>query len=549
MPFLIKNRLLPIVALFAACAILAQPTPGHAQLAALADDIVILSKGLQAQERARTVTPLGRAPGAGGSPFEINPGGRGSRVEEMTNPARSSNRLRGGRDVLSAAAAGPEIGLATRTAAMQLAQPKLASEELPPIYGSLELPLAADEGPPNGLTLEQAIDRLVRDNYDLRSKFYEIPQARADVLTAGLRANPLIFLAASSLPYQSYTPQRPGENGYGVTVIQPFDLNHKRQARAAAAGRALQVLEAQYQDAVRMAIEDLHVAYLNVLVARETLRYAEAALDGVNKLYHAAELQLRGGSITRPDLENIGIQRDSAEIGLEQAQAQLLEAKHTLAAMLTIPPERVDALQLRGTIRDTAPAPPKHDELIGMALSSRPDLAAFRLGVQRAMADVRLLRKERFSDVFVLYSPYEFRNNAPTGGQNATSWSVGAMGTIPLYNRNQGEIRRATLNVAQTRTALAGVERQVMLEVERAELEYRTSRNAVERLERDILPRSERVRDAAFRRFSTGEQSVLEYLDAQRRHNDVVRQYREAALRHRRSMLHLNTVVGQRILP
>ncbi|HVX63346.1 MAG TPA: TolC family protein [Pirellulales bacterium] len=545
-----KQRLFPWLVLLSACFVFARPAPARAQLAALSDEIIVLSKGLQQQERNRTVTPLGRAPGAGANPFLVDPGGRGARLEEMTNPARSSERYRGAnRDVLSAAASGPAVGMAPRTTTMRLAQPQLAAEEVPPIYGSLELPVSADEGPPDGLTLEQAIERLVRSNYDLRSKFYEIPQARADVLTAGLRANPFVFLSASSYPYKAYTPSRPGENGYSVTVIHPFDLNHKRQARAAAASRALQVLEAQYQDAVRMTIEELHVAYLDVLVARETLRYAEASLDGVKKIYHAAELQLRGGSITKPDLENIAIQRDSAEIGLEQARSQLLQAKHSLAAMLNLPPQQAGALELRGTIRDTAPPPPEHQELIRVALTARPDLAAFRLGVQRAQADVRLLRKERISDVFILYSPYEFRNNAPTGGKNATSWSVGAMGTIPLYNRNQGEIRRASLNVAQTRTALAGVERQIMLEVERAELEYRTTRSAVERLEQDILPRSERVRDAALRRFSVGEQSVVDYLDAQRRHNDVVRQYREAALRHRRSMLHLNTVVGRRILP
>lgn len=545
-----KHRVFLCMAWGFACCQLARPAPAAAQLAALSDEIIVLSKGLQQQERSRTVTPLGRSPGAGASPFVTDPGGRGARLKELTNPARSSERYRGAnRDVLSSAAAGPEIGFAPRTASMRLAQPKLAAEEVPPIYGSLELPPAADEGPPDGLTLEMAIERLVRENHDLRSKFYEIPQARADVLTAGLRANPFVFLSASSYPYTAYSPARPGENGYSVTVIHPFDLNHKREARTAAASRALQVLEAQYQDAVRLTIEELHLAYLDVLVARETLRYAEASLEGVKRIYHAAELQLRGGSITKPDLENVAIQRDSAEIGVEQARSQLLEAKHSLAAMLNLPPLQAETLELRGTIRDAAPPPPEHDQLIRMALSARPDLTAFRLGVQRAQADVRLLRKERFSDVFLLYSPYEFRNNAPTGGQNATSWSVGAMGTIPLYNRNQGEIRRAALNVSQTRTALAGVERQVILEVERAELEYRTSRSAVERLENDILPRSTRVREAAFRRLTVGEQSVVDYLDAQRRHNDVVRQYREAAFRHRRSMLHLNTVVGRRILP
>ena len=526
------------------------PAPAVAQLAALSDEIIVLSKGLQQQERARTNTPLGRTPGAGATPFSINPGGRGARMTEMTNPARSSDRYRGGnRDILAAAAAGPEIGMAPRTAAMQLARPQLAAEELPPLYGALDIPPPGDEGPPNGLTIDQAIEQLVRNNYDLRSKYYEIPQARADVLTAGLRANPFVFFSASSYPYKAYTPARPGENGYSMTVIHPFDLNHKRRAREIAASRALRVLEAQYQDAVRLTIEELHMTFLDALAARETVRYAQGSLDGIAKLYQAAETQLRAGHITRTDVESIAIQRDSAEIGVEQARSQYLQAKHSLAALLNISPEQVERLELRGAIRDTSPPPPKREELVGMAMSSRPDLASFRLGVERAQADVRLLRKERISDVFILYSPYEFRNNAPIGGQNATSWSVGAMGTIPLYNRNQGEIRRASLNVAQTRTAMAAIERQIVLEVDRAELEYRASRYAVERIERDILPRSHAVRDAALRRFETGEQSIVDYLNAQKQHNDVIRQFRDASLRHRRSMLHLNTVVGQRVLP
>lgn len=544
------NRSIPIAGLLSLLAGLGLSSVAKAQLAALSDEIIVLSKGLQQQQRARTNTPLGRAPGAGAMPFQYNPGGRQARMTELTNPARSTERYRGAnRDILSAAASGPAVGVAPRTAAMQLAGPQLAPEQLPPLYGSLELPLTADEGPPEGLTLEQAIGQLVRNNYDLRSKYYEIPQARADVLTAGLRANPFVFFSASSYPYKAYTPTRPGENGYSMTVIHPFDLNHKRRAREIAASRALRVLEAQYQDAVRLTIEELHVAFLNVLVARETLRYAEASLEGVNKLYQAAETQLRAGNITRGDVENIAIQRDSAEIGAEQARSELMQAKHSLAALLNIPPEQVERLQLRGTIRDTAPPPPAREELVRLALGSRPDLASFRLGVERARADVQLMRKERISDVFLLYSPYEFRNNVPTGGQNATSWSIGAMGTIPLYNRNQGEIRRATLNVAQTRTAMAAIERQIVLEVDRAELEYRASRYAVERIERDILPRSLRVREAAFRRFTTGEQSIVDYLNAQKQHNEVIRQFRDAALRHRRSMLQLNTVVGQRVLP
>ena len=46
-----------------------------------------------------------------------------------------------------------------------------------------------------------------------------------------------------------------------------------------------------------------------------------------------------------------------------------------------------------------------------------------------------------------------------------------------------------------------------------------------------------------------GETSLLNFLQAQLDYNDVVKQYLDTAIRHRQSMLSLNTTVGRRILP
>jgi cobalt-zinc-cadmium efflux system outer membrane protein len=68
-------------------------------------------------------------------------------------------------------------------------------------------------------------------------------------------------------------------------------------------------------------------------------------------------------------------------------------------------------------------------------------------------------------------------------------------------------------------------------------------------LERAVIPAARRVRDSAFRRLQGGETSAIEYLDAQKDYNEVVRQYRDVLVRHRRAMLDLNTAVGVRVLP
>ena len=136
-----------------------------------------------------------------------------------------------------------------------------------------------------------AIDRLVHVSYNLRTKFQEIPQAQADILSAGLRANPLLFFSGNNVPYGNYSPQRPGNTGYGITWVQPLDVNQKRRARLDVAQRAKLVLQAQYQDAVRLEIDNLYTAFVDVLNARETVRSVEASLSVLDRILKSIEEQ------------------------------------------------------------------------------------------------------------------------------------------------------------------------------------------------------------------------------------------------------------------
>jgi cobalt-zinc-cadmium efflux system outer membrane protein len=68
-------------------------------------------------------------------------------------------------------------------------------------------------------------------------------------------------------------------------------------------------------------------------------------------------------------------------------------------------------------------------------------------------------------------------------------------------------------------------------------------------MESEILPDADRVLADSKRLFESGEITVIEYLNARRDYNDTARQYLDALVSHRRSMLDLNTALGQRMLP
>jgi cobalt-zinc-cadmium efflux system outer membrane protein len=420
-----------------------------------------------------------------------------------------------------------------------------------PSYGAYGLPAGPDDdGPPDGLTLDQAIERLVHENLDLRGKFYEIPQAEADVLNANLRSNPVFYADGQLVPYGRYTRDRPGgETQYDVNISYPLDLSFKRQARTLYATRVKRVIEAQYLDATRNAIDNLYNFYVNVLAARQTVRYSKAAVIGLRQLHNVTnELYLKDQA-TRADVARVAAQLEAAEIGLVDAEEGLRKAKRDLASALNIPFDQAEALEVRGSIQDFGPEPPPLNELIKIALDQRPDVIAYRLGIRSAEANVRLQMANRFPDVYVLYQPYTLQDNTPFGVKSPISWALGVTVPMPVYNRNQGGIARAKLNVTQTQIQLSSLERQTITDVQQALYEYQVTAKMVARIHDELEPNQKRVRDDTRRLYLGGEVNVIVFLNAQRDYQDIVKQYLDTVIRHRRSMLALNTVVGARILP
>lgn len=499
------------------------------------------SGGFGASAPQRSESSLGLMPGGGGNLFGNAPGserpiiGGGPGGTTPIAPPSISDPSFGNYQNLG----GMGLGLT----------PELPRADLP-VFGVLALPGDDEPGPPNGLTLDQALERLVRENLDLRSRFYEIPQARADILTASLYANPLVFFDSQLVPYGEYSRERPGgPTQYDLNVSHPLDISGKRRARVRVATAAEKVIEAQYQDAVRMEIANLYEAYLGALLARESIRFSRAALAGLDAVLETIQDRREHQIATQADVDGVLVQRELAASGLLDAEQTLRSAKVRLGALLAIPAAEAEQIELRGSLKVEAPPPPLGESLRDLALKCRPDLAAYRLGLQRSRADVDLALANRLADVYVLYQPFTHQDNSPFGTQSATSWAAGVTIPVPLYNRNQGNIRRARLNVNQSKAELAAQELRAIAEVSQAEKEYVTASAAVERMERTIRPAADRVLQTAELRWRSGEKDILFYLAALRDYNAFARQYLADWLRHRRSMLRLNTVVGQRLLP
>jgi cobalt-zinc-cadmium efflux system outer membrane protein len=361
---------------------------------------------------------------------------------------------------------------------------------------------AEDLGPENGLTLDAAIARLLHQNLDVIALRFEIPMARADVLTASLRANPLFYADAQLVPYGQYSNRRPGgPTQYDVNITYSLDVWRKRQARTVVAEMAGRVTEAQFLDAVQLQIDNLYTAFVDVVAARLTLEYSQEYERGITRLYRVNLDLLKEGQVIPATTDALRAQVEQAELQVHEATQALAGTTRALALLLNLPPSEASALQVRGASRDVRPRPATTESLIGTAMAARLDLIAYRLGLQRAKADAYLARANRFSDIYLLYQPYTFQDNSPFGTKRSHSWALGATVNLPIFNLNQGNIQRAVTNITQSRVELAARERQVAHDVEEAVREFQLSLDRVMRYEREVVPSSQRVRDSTYRQF------------------------------------------------
>ncbi len=536
-----------------------QLRPAPACVVAILTLITIVGWSKEALAQAATVdtsvpalpgsagSTLGQSPGAGGGSFANLPGAGG-----ILGGRAGVSTAKGIPTSITSPGSGP--GPTDLQAAVTGPQPQPVTASATPPYGTLDIPSAEDDGPPGGMTLDQAIDVTLDRSLDLKSKFYEIPMARADTLQASLRSNPVFYQDGQLLQYLGsgtrFSRAAPGgPSQYDTNISYPLDVSHKRQARTLVAARAERVLEAQYQDAVRQRIDDVQGAFVSALAARQAVRYARRSVDGLQALAARNEQLFQRGEISRGDLNRVKIQLETTKLGLLDANAAYRKAKLDLASLMNMTIAEADALDIKGTIRDVAPEPPSVDVLRKIALAERPDILSFRLGVSRAEADVRLARANALSDVYVLWQPYTFQDNSPYGLKSQYSWALGVTVPLPIYNRNQGGIQRARINVDQSNLQLRDVERQLQIDVESAVQEYQVTRQETRELESVVIPQARATRDEMSRLYLAGAKSIVDYLNAQLEYNQVVKQFLDTAIRHRRSMLGLNTVVGRRIMP
>lgn len=404
--------------------------------------------------------------------------------------------------------------------------PKAASETVDPLLESYV-------DPQNGLSLTAAIAQAIQREPTLRASRTGIEAARGIRLQAGLRPNPSVSFERREEPAGTDTQTL-------AQVEWPLDL-FRRASRVALADRELEATERQVDDKTRLLVGDVRMRYGQAAAAVRDLAIADNMAASARREIALIRRRVDEGAMPplERDLLEVELLRLESErlVAAGQAQAALYNLKRTLGVPIDAP------LKLRDTLETLAPpasvepeTEPARPADVAPPLD-RTDIREAEARVRLADARAERLRNDARFDVSLFGAYMRMDTGFPQRGFDETGGlarvrgvfnyiSAGATVTVPLRNRNQGELAAARAERDGAQALLEATQLSAHAEVSAAASQEAQARRALAfagasvRLARQNL-------DVVRQTYELGRGTVSDVLAAQRRYLDVERGYTE----------------------
>jgi outer membrane protein, heavy metal efflux system len=417
--------------------------------------------------------------------------------------------------------------------------------ELPPPRkeGEQENPQAKSK-----ITLPMAIEMCVTNNFRILAGAEKVRQAEADLLTSSLIPNPSLFADYQLIPLQHVDVKNqlgPPEADTLCTIPIDWLLFGKRVAAMQAARLGIEVSSADFADVIRVQVAQTVDAFYAVLEDDAYFKLAEKHLEELTEFEKLVQEQAKNKKADHLDLHRIKLavheallERHDRELALDIAKAKLRPFLGRTAA----DPD----YEVEGSLSVAAVVPPpKLEEALALAEIHRPDLLSGRKSIDQAKAVVVHERRKAKPQMSIQPGWSYYNQHWMNGQANGSMLDIGIATSLPLFDRNQGNIRKAQSQVVEREFTYQGDRADALADVEASLASYT---DAVEHLTQfntpETLKAAHDLRKEMEAAYRAGDRKLIELLDAQKAYRDRIGHVIEFKSDYWRTLNKLNAAVG-----
>lgn len=287
------------------------------------------------------------------------------------------------------------------------------------------------------LTLAEAENIFLNKNLDLIAQKYSIDSARATVITAKLYDNPDFSFFNALYNSQTHHFFDPEES---VQVSQLIRLAGKRNKAILLAESGVNIAQFQFYDLLRTLRFILRNDFYNIYFLEQSSKLYQIEISSLQKIVPAFEEQVKKGFMAPVDalriksqLYTLQAEYDNLLTNINSIQSEFKLLIRADASLFIIPETQISNPD------NEVVAHSNYQALVDSAIVNRPDLKLLNANI--IFSDYNLQLQKAFAKPDITVGLSYDRLGSYVQDYNA----IGISFPLPLFNRNQGNIRNAKI--------------------------------------------------------------------------------------------------------
>ncbi|GAB3895632.1 TolC family protein [Spirosoma agri] len=315
------------------------------------------------------------------------------------------------------------------------------------------------------LTINQADEQFKAHNLTVLATQLGISENKAYEIQSQLRVNPAVYV--ETMPYNQQTrellPFKQTNAQQVVQVQQLIRLAGKRNKQLAIARTNTELAADRFYDLLRTLTYQLHTTFYDLFYARQTLNVYNQEIATLQQTVSLYQQQFDKGNVPLKDLTRLKAYLFSLTTERQQLLRRLIDDQADLVVLLNtsptaaiqpvVAPEALDRFTINSLNVST---------LVQLAEQNRFDLKGYRDLAKQEQQNLTLQRAMAVPDL-TLQGTYD-RN----GSYIPNYFGVGVGISLPVLNKNQGNIQAAKVRIQSSQQLMSAYVLQVDSDVEKA---------------------------------------------------------------------------------
>ncbi len=384
-------------------------------------------------------------------------------------------------------------------------------------------------------TYDEGKSKMLKENVRLMAEYYNLDIAEAEIQQKRLWDNPLFVWNAEMYSiaennYFNFTNQKLLQLEYSFSVSGKR-INAIKEARI-----AKEIAQFALSDVMRGLVLEYSNAFYEFIELQEMNVLLIEAASQYDRLIEQYTLGSKLGVNSESELVRLKAEKQTILKDINENEKELLALELNLRMLMNYR----SGVKLLAK-KDISLINPKisEDQLVDSAMNLRPDLKIAQKNISLYQATLKKEKSEIVPNINLGYQPHDQGSNhvRPYVGM------VFEMG-IPIFNRNQGSIAKAKIQIDQSSLLLQYKTEEVRNEVLMAMETFKRTQELKNSFNLELIDQMEELSKNAKLNYENKNISLYEYIDFQRSYIENKLNYIQSNRKFNEAINLMNFVVG-----